>query len=346
VIVATGVPSGNLLDDRDRIVAFWRTDLARTDEPREVEFLTGGVSSIVIRVVTDEGAFVVKQALPQLRVEAAWFARPERSGIEARCALALAELVPGSVPEVVAVVPERSAFVMRSAPAGTGTWKDDLLRGDVSLLVAAAVGRMLGRIHAASAPREDLARAFADTSFFDELRIDPYLRFVAARTPDLAPALDAVAAELLATGVCLVHGDFSPKNLLVPRDDGVLLVDHEVAHWGHPAFDVAFVTNHLCLKAIRFRTEGRASAYLVAAATLLDAYAAEARDLELGVGRFAAQTVGALLLARVDGKSPVEYLTDERDRALARALGRDVLLDPPADPWGALDRVGEATAGA
>ena len=144
--------------------------------------------------------------------------------------------------------------------------------------MATAVGRMLGRIHAASAPRADLARAFADRSFFDELRIDPYLRYVAARAPDLAPALDEVAAELLATGACLVHGDFSPKNLLVTPDDGVLLVDHEVAHWGHPAFDVAFVTNHLCLKAIRFRAEGRADAYLGAAATVLDAYAAEARQ--------------------------------------------------------------------
>jgi aminoglycoside phosphotransferase (APT) family kinase protein len=346
VIVATDLPSGDLLDDRERVRGFWRGELARTDEPRAIEFLTGGVSSIVVRVETDEGAFVIKQALPQLRVEAAWYSRPERSGIEARCALTLAELVPGSVPEVVAVVPDRSAFVMRSAPAGTGTWKDQLLRGEVSNPVAAAVGHILGRIHAASAPRADLARAFADMSFFDELRIDPYLRHVATRRPDLAPALDSVAAELLATRACLVHGDFSPKNLLVPPDGGVLLVDHEVAHWGHPAFDVAFVTNHLCLKAIRFRAEGRAAAYLEAAATVLDAYAIEARDLELGVGEFAGRTIGALMLARVDGKSPVEYLTDQRDRALVHALGRDVLLDPPADPWGVLERVRQAVDGA
>jgi 5-methylthioribose kinase len=344
VIVATGVPPGNLLDDRERVRAFWRGELARTDEPDSIDFLTGGVSSIVVRVTTDEGAFVVKQALPQLRVEAAWYSRPERSGIEARCALALAELVPGSVPEVVAIVADRSAFVMRSAPAGTETWKDQLLRGEVSLPVAAAVGRMLGQIHRASAPRTDLALAFADTSFFDELRIDPYLRYVAARRPDLASTLDAIAAELLTTGACLVHGDFSPKNLLVPPNGGVLLVDHEVAHWGHPAFDVAFVTNHLCLKAIRFGAEGRADTYLDAAATLLDAYAREARHLKLGVGRFAGRTIGALLLARVDGKSPVEYLTDERGRALARMLGRDILLDPPADPWAVLDRAREAIA--
>ena len=346
MIVKADVPPGVLLDDRDRVATFWRDDLGRSDVPTTIDFLSGGVSSLVVRVVTDDGAFVIKQALPQLRVEAAWFSRPERSGIEARCALALSELLPGSVPDVVAIVPERSAFVMRSAPPGTETWKDHLMRGEISPDVAETVGRMLGRIHANSAGRADLAVEFADTSFFDELRIDPYLRYVAATAPDLAPALDEVAAELLATGVCLVHGDFSPKNLLVTPDGGVLLVDHEVAHWGHPAFDVAFVTNHLCLKAIRFRADGRAHAYLEAATAVLDAYAAEAGELEVGIGRFAAQTTGALLLARVDGKSPVEYLTDDRDRDLARSVGRDGLLDPPADPWAVLVRVREATADA
>jgi aminoglycoside phosphotransferase (APT) family kinase protein len=343
VIVTADVPPGVLLDDRDRVAAFWRDDLGRTDVPTTIDFLTGGVSSLVVRVVTDDGAFVIKQALPQLRVEAAWFSRPERSGIEARCALALSELLPGSVPEVVAIVPERSAFVMRSAPPGTETWKDHLLRGEISLDVAKAVGRMLGRIHANSAGRADLAVEFADKSFFDELRIDPYLRYVAATAPDLAPVLDEVAAELLAAGACLVHGDFSPKNLLVTPDGDVLLVDHEVAHWGHPAFDVAFVTNHVCLKAVRLRAGGLALACLDAATAMLDAYAAEAGALQLGVGLFAARTTGALMLARVDGKSPVEYLTDERDRALVRSIGRDVLLNPPSDPWGVLARVREAT---
>jgi aminoglycoside phosphotransferase (APT) family kinase protein len=232
---------------------------------------------------------------------------------------------------------------MRSAPTGTETWKDHLLRGEVSLPVATAVGRMLGRIHAASAPRADLARGFADTSFFDELRIDPYLRYVAARSPDLAVAIDDVAAKLLGTGACLVHGDFSPKNVLVADADGVLLVDHEVAHWGHPAFDVAFVTNHLCLKAVRFRHVGHADEYLTAAGTLLDAYASASGGADVGTGQFAARTIGALLLARIDGKSPVEYLTDDADRRLVRGLGRQILLDPPPDAWAAVDRAREAT---
>lgn len=333
-------PSELLLTDRARVLAFWRNDLGRTDDPREIEVLSGGVSSIVIRIVTDEDAFVIKQALPRLQVTAAWYSRPERSLIETRCAIALAELVPGSVPEVVAMAPHRNAFVMRSAPAGSETWKAHLMRGRVELADASMVGHLLGRIHARSATRNDLSREFADRSFFEELRIDPYLRYVASRAPALAPAIDEVVAELLEVGRCLVHGDFSPKNILIPPDDGVLLVDHEVAHWGHPAFDVGFVTSHLCLKAIRFRP--RADTYLRAATVVLDAYAEEARHLGVAMGRFAARVTGALVLARVDGKSPVEYLTDEHDLALARRLGHAVVVEPPPDPWALLATVGEA----
>src|SRR3954467_14920419 len=115
--------SGTLLTDPANVETFWRRDVGRLEELREVEFLTGGVSSIVIRVTTDADAFVIKQALPQLRVDAAWYARPERSLIEARCGMALADLVPGAVPEVIATVPSRNAFVMRSAPPATETWK-------------------------------------------------------------------------------------------------------------------------------------------------------------------------------------------------------------------------------
>jgi aminoglycoside phosphotransferase (APT) family kinase protein len=342
------MPSGHtpdlLLADRPTVLAFWYDDLGRTDDPRKVEFLPGGVSSIVVRVVTDREAFVVKQALGQLRVAADWFSRPERSLNEARCGSFLAEIVPGFVPEIIAVVPDRSAFVMRSAPPGTETWKDRLMRGEVRLTDADMVGRLLGRIHSASAERTDAAGSFADRSFFDELRIDPYLRYLAARAPAVAPALEAVITELLTTRTCLVHGDFSPKNLLMAPDGSVLLVDHEVAHWGHPAFDVAFVTSHLCLKAIRFRL--RAYEYVDAAAAVLDGYAKEARHLGMALGSFTARVTGALLLARVDGKSPVEYLTDDDDRRFVRSIGSDLLLRPPHDPWGLLRTVREALADA
>jgi 5-methylthioribose kinase len=332
--VASDHPSELLLSDRPSVLAFWRDDLGRMDDPATVEFLSGGVSSTVIRVVTREGAFVVKQALPRLRVAEAWYSRPERSLIESRCASVLAELVPGSVPRVVASAPQRNAFVMESAPPGSETWKAHLMRGEVVLTDGAKVGRLLGTIHGRSGDRADLAAEFDDQSFFDELRLDPYLRFVARRAPELAPALGNVVTELLE------HGDFSPKNLLILPGQGVLLVDHEVAHWGHPAFDVSFVLSHLCLKAIRFRATS--AAYLDVGRAVLEAYAGAAGVRTIATGPFAARLTGALMLARVDGKSPVEYLTDGPDRDLARRLGRDALLEPTVDASTFIETVGAA----
>ena len=61
--------------------------------------------------------------------------------------------------------------------------------------------------------------------------------------------LRAEAERLVTCRSVLVHGDFSPKNLLV-SGDRLVIIDCEVAWYGDPAFDLAFLLNHLCLKAL------------------------------------------------------------------------------------------------
>lgn len=304
----------------------------------QVEFLSGGVSSAVVRVVAGNECFVIKQALPRLRVEATWLSRPERSGIEARCGEVLGRLVPGSVPAVLWVVPAAHAFVMACAPAGSETWKAQLMRGEVDLALAQAAGELLGRVHTTTALVPELATDFADTSFFTELRLEPYLDHTAARHPELADALGAVKGELGRPGVCLVHGDYSPKNLLVTPARTLLLVDHEVAHWGQPAFDVAFALSHLCLKALHFRETSR---HLEAATAFLDAYRASSSVTDAATGALCGGSLAALMLARIDGKSPVEYLDDD-EQAVVRSLAGGILRDPTATPETVLDAIGGA----
>ena len=323
----TGDPRRTLeaILDGPGAVAVFLADMSLGAEPR-IEVLSGGVSSELIRVSSADRCVVVKRALEELRVAAVWRSRPERSLIEARCARLLDELVPGSVPRVLADLPDRLAFVMACAPDRSETWKERLLRGEVEPELAANVGTLLGRIHARSASRPGTAAEFADRSFFEELRLDAYFRHVRGAHPDLAPALDQLIAGLDGPGLCLVHGDFSPKNLLVTPDGGVLLLDHEVAHWGQPAFDAAFVVSHLMLKSVLRRDAG--PAYTDAAQTLLAAYreAAGKELAEAATGPFGATVLGGLLLARIDGKSPVEYLETEPDRDLVRGIARRVLL--------------------
>jgi aminoglycoside phosphotransferase (APT) family kinase protein len=329
-----------LLSDAPAVRGFLASYLQVDPAVVQVEFLPGGVSSAVVRVVSGGDCFVIKQALPQLRVVATWMSRPERSGIEARCAEVLGRLVPGSVPRVLRVVSEAHAFVMECAPAGSETWKAHLMRGVVDVEMARAAGVLLGRIHSTTAGAPGLASEFGDTSFFMELRIEPYLHHAALRHPELATQLGGLANRLNEPGICLVHGDYSPKNLLVTPGGGLLLLDHEVAHWGQPSFDVAFALSHLCLKTIRFRGAGE---YLHAAMAFLEAYRAASSVAEAATGTLCGGLLAGLMLARVDGKSPVEYLA-EGDKDLVRALTGRILRDPAAVPETVLATVGrEAT---
>ncbi|MHB1132187.1 MAG: phosphotransferase family protein [Chloroflexota bacterium] len=299
-------------------------------EPEEVvvEELRGGVSSQVLKAESGEHCVVLKQALPKLRVADDWQARPERALVEARAAAVLARLLPaGAVLAPLHVDAEQHLFVMPCAPAGAETWKAKLLRGELRQATSRRVGELLGLLHARSRAEPALASEFADRQYFLSLRVEPYLDTVAARRPELAAAIARHRERLLATRECLVHGDYSPKNLLVTPHSpaAVILLDHEVAHWGDPSFDLAFCLTHLHAKAVAFPE--RAAGYLALAATFWQAYlAAAAPAAPATLERHTVGLLGCLLAARVDGKSPVEYLIEERQKEAARALASKILL--------------------
>lgn len=333
------------LEDPKATIAFLREHgVFRSDEDIILEVLTGGVSSLVIKARAGSRSVIVKQALPQLRVRDEWIARVERSAVEARCTAFLNRLVPGQVPVLLAVDRYLRAFVMTCAPEGSETWKALLMRGVVNLDCAAEVGRLLGRIHTRSAGNATTAQSFDDRSFFDELRLDPYLRTIARRHPDLADELMGLVEEQLATRLCLVHGDFSPKNLLITPPGNLLLLDHEVAHWGNPAFDAAFVLTHLCLKALKFT--GAATQYTAAARTLWSAYLSERPPGGAPMEATVARLLGGLMLARIDGKSPVEYLVTGEERDRVRSLACQFLRERLGDVLELLARVEAASIGA
>ena len=206
-------------------------------------------------------------------------------------------------------------------------WKAELAAGRASTADAAAVGATLGRIHAATADRPDLAARFATDALFHAIRLDPYLHATAAAHPDLASRLLDLSAVTAATRRVLVHGDFSPKNILL-GPDGPVILDAECAWYGDPAFDLAFVLNHLLLKGV-WRPQWRRD-YAAMYRALAAAYRAEVRweswrDLDAR----AAALLPGLLLARIDGKSPVEYVSDDATRSAVRAFARVHLAAPP-----------------
>jgi aminoglycoside phosphotransferase (APT) family kinase protein len=289
--------------------------------------MTGGVSSDIWLIGTRKGPVCAKRALPRLRVAADWQAPIERNLYEARWMQLADAAVPGSAPRVLGQHPALGVLVMSYLPpAEHPLWKQMLREGRAEAATAQAVGRTLVRIHAWSAARPELALRFDTDAIFFDIRLEPYLLATAARHPDLAPALQALVAETQAHKCALVHGDVSPKNILV-GPQGPVLLDAECAWWGDPAFDLAFCLNHLLLKCLW--NPPATSAFLAAFDALAQAYLHgvdwEPRaDLE----QRAAALLPGLLLARVDGKSPVEYLTEDAQRDTVRRAARALLQQP------------------
>ena len=315
------------VDPHARVLAFLHERrLLRIGQRANLTPLTGGVSSDLWKVELPTETLCVKGALAQLKVAHEWHAPTSRNAVECDWLAFAAAVCPGQVPGVIAHDPEAGLFAMEFLPPESyPVWKAQLLDGRVDVTAARQVGDLVGRLHAASAADPDCAVRFATDTNFDALRIKPYLHVTAAAHPDLRARLIELAGTTARTHVAVVHGDISPKNMLI-GPDGPVLLDAECAWFGDPAFDIAFCLNHLLLKSVKL--PGHA-AKLVAAARALAAGHARHIDWEPPEA-FEARVVAllpALALARVDGTSPVEYL-DTAQRHTIRGLGRALLRHP------------------
>ena len=281
--------------------------LAKPNERAVWHALTGGVSSEIWRVDLPQRTVCVKRALPKLKVASDWRVPISRNVYEWRWLCFVAQHLPQVVPHPLAHDENAGVLAMSFLPPEHyPVWKSQLLSGVVVPDVAARVGGVLARLHEVSAKRRDLARSFDSLHNFHALRLEPYLLTTAARHPDLSERLQGLAERTALISLALVHGDISPKNILI-GPDGPVFLDAECAWYGDPAFDLAFCLNHLLLKTL-VRPDCVA-ALLQSFEQLTEAYFKEATFESRGSleGR-AAELLPALLLARVDGKSPVEYL--------------------------------------
>jgi 5-methylthioribose kinase len=270
------------------------------------------------------GDVCVKRALPRLRVAQVWEAPVERNRYERLWLEAAGAAAPGAAPRVLAFDDKAGLFAMEYVPFPV--WKERLRQGEASPAFAAQVGARLAAIHRATAGRADVAERFATDEIFHAIRLEPYLEATARAYPDLAPALTALVEITARTRRALVHGDVSPKNILV-GPEGPVFLDAECAWYGDPAFDLAFCLNHLLLKCV-WRPES-AAGYLEGFEALARAYRAGVAWEDPGAAEArAARLLPGLLLARIDGKSPVEYITAESDKNMVRKTARWLLASP------------------
>lgn len=296
-----------------------RTGLAAKDEVPRSEALSGGVSSEIWRVDLASGPVCVKRALPRLRVAQVWEAPVSRNRYEYEWFRTAAAAAPQAVPKVIAH--DESAFVMEYLdPERHPVWKDLLRQGRADPVFAAQVGSTLAAIHSATT---GVAALFPTDEIFYAIRLEPYLVATGRKHPDLATRFDALVEGTAKTKACLVHGDVSPKNILAgPR--GPVFLDAECAWYGDPAFDLAFCLNHLLLKCLWVpQAKG---AFLECFDALSCSYLQ--KTAFEGVEARTAALLPGLLLARVDGKSPVEYLAEESQKAHVRRVARPLIQEP------------------
>jgi len=297
-------------------------------EGARITELGGGVSNTVLLVEAGDRRSILKQALGKLRVQDDWFSDRDRIFRESAAMRWLAPHLPaGSLPEILFEDRENFLFAMTAAPVEASTWKSLLLRGEFDPCVAERIARILAMMVSATWANPESECIFGDQTVFDQLRLDPYYRTTAARHPDLYAHFDQLMRESFARRVCLVHGDWSPKNFLV-RSGAVTAIDFEVTHFGDPAFDSAFLLNHLLLKSF-YRPQWSAEIVRLAL-RFWEVYRAA---IPAGCDWIETATLahlGCLLLARIDGKSPAEYMTEPALRNRVRTFAKNLILSPPA----------------
>lgn len=317
--------------------ALARLGLQGDGGPLRFEKLAGGVSSDIWRVDLSSGPVCIKRALPKLRVETDWFAPVERNAYEVGWFETAATVEPDAVPEIVGHDPKAGLFAMAFLdPLRFRQWKEELRQGRADPATAAEVGRRIAGIHSATAGRRTIAARFPTDRIFHAIRLEPYLEATAAHHPDLKDVLFGLSRRTGANRLALVHGDVSPKNILI-GPAGPVFIDAECAWYGDPVFDISFCLKHMLLKCL-WNPEFSV-AYLACFDALSNAWLAgvdwESRDK---AESRAATLVPGLFLGRVDGRSPAEYVTVEADRNRVRRVARTLLLTPPTR----LRQVGDA----
>ena len=288
-----------------------------------VEVLTGGVSCVVLAVQNDQVDLVVKQALPELKTKAKWVADQRRAIVEAEAMQIYHSITPASVPELIDLDPDNFTLTMSRLPHTCTNWKQDMLEGRIHPEMGEKLGKILAQWHNATAVDAAIKAKFMEGELFEQLRVSPFYRAVATKNPNLQAVINSLIEEITNEKIALVHGDFSPKNILATPDNSPIVLDFEVAHTGNPVFDLAFVSAHLLCKTIRTQSAAEKVAITSTALKFLASYRQTSR---ISIAKSLPQHVALIALARVEGVSPVNYLDEPAQQKLV-AITNAALLD-------------------
>ena len=284
--------------------------------------ITTGVSSDIWYVETKKKKFCIKRALNKLTVKEDWFAPVDRNNFEAKYFKECKKIVPNSFPRILGHDSKKYILAMQWYDNNKYlVWKNKLLNDHVSNREAHMVARILIKIHNFFYGKKKFEKEFLNDKTFHAIRIEPYILFTSNSYPQFKKNFISVANSLVRNKKTLIHGDFSPKNILLGKSYPVIL-DAETACWGDPVFDLAFCLNHIVLKSIY---KNNKIEYLELGKNFIETYLKylNYEKVDSFLNRFFS-ILPLFILARIDGKSPVEYF-NEKHKQCARNFGAGLL---------------------
>ncbi len=287
--------------------------------------ITDGVSSDIWHVKTSTNEYCIKRALAKLTVKEDWFAPVDRSKFEVKYFHYCKKIEPNSFPKILGYDEKNFILAMEWFDNKKFiVWKKRLLEKSISLKDGKRIGKLLGIIHKFFYKKKKYKKIFLNDNTFYDIRIEPYLVFTSKFYPEFSEYYKTTIDLLKKNKSTVIHGDFSPKNILLGKNYPVIL-DAETACWGNPAFDLAFLNNHIILKSILNKEIFQN--YLKLGKNILETYMANfpiVNNKKFIKNFIILQAL--LILARVDGKSPVEYFKNKH-KNLARNFAKNLLLN-------------------
>ncbi len=292
-----------------------------------VEIFDGGVSSRVFGIHNQDVDLVLKQALPELKAPITWPADRRRATTEARAIKTLQGVTPKNVPQLIDVDPEEFTLTMTRSPREFSVWKTELLGGNIQPDIGRELGRILATWHNFGAENENIRKRFLEDKLFEQLRVWPFYRVVQERNPQYSELISKLITEITHEKITLVHGDFSPKNILVLPEEEPVILDFEAINTGNPVFDLAFLLGHLVCKDIRTDSSDEKALLRETAIEFLNEYR---KYSKIPVAVNLKDHVAMIALARVDGVSLVNYLDSDKQERV-RSVAKSVLGSSEAD---------------
>lgn len=318
----------NIEEPSELLAYLIATNRIRNKDNPKITVLRGGVSNRTVHIEFENGeSWVLKQALTKLRVKGEWTSSPDRIFKEAEAMRWFDKHAPpNAVPKLIFEDQLHHLLAMEAVKPPFDNLKGLLLTNPPESVYFKQAGELLGHIHQNGFKQSnDIPKLFKDNHFFKTLRIEPYYIETIKALPETASFLNELTSETLEDRYTLVHGDYSPKNILV-KDSKLILLDHEVIHFGDGTFDLGFFICHLLSKSNHLPIHHQD--FVNGVTEFYDSYLGVFTEMNKKREERSVKHAIGCLLARVCGLSQLEYLTiDQQNKQ--KDIGLKLTKDQP-----------------